>query len=154
MSQGAKDAFQMGIEHGYNRFVGLVSDSRDIPLETLKSIAEGRVWTGKDALTHGLVDKMGDFDDAVTLAAELAELENYNVSWVQDPLTPAQKFFQEMMNQVYVSFNIDMTTWLSASWLPQSWLPVINQVSADISLLDSFNDPKGHYAFCLNCQVQ
>ncbi|WP_295899590.1 signal peptide peptidase SppA [uncultured Vibrio sp.] len=154
MSQGAKDAFQMGIEHGYNRFVGLVSANRDIPLDALESIAEGRVWTGQDAMEHGLVDKMGDFDDAVALAAELAELESYNVSWVQEPLSPAQQFFQEMMNQVYVSFNVDMTTWISSSWVPKSWLPVVNQVSADISLLESFNDPKGQYAFCLNCQVQ
>jgi protease-4 len=154
MSQGASDAFQLGIEHGYKRFVELVSTNRDISLESLETIAEGRVWTGQDAMAHGLVDKMGDFDDAISLAAELAELEAYNVYWVEEPLSPAQKFIQEMMNQVSVSLNIDMTSLFSASWMPTSWLPVVHQVSADISLLDSFNDPKGHYAFCLNCQVQ
>ncbi|MCK6262040.1 signal peptide peptidase SppA [Vibrio sp. ZSDE26] len=154
MSQGAKDAFQMGVEHGYNRFVGLVSENRDISLEALERIAEGRVWTGRDAMEHGLVDKMGDFDDAISLAAELAEIESYNIYWVEEPLSPAQKFFQEMMNQVYVQFNIDVSSWLPASWIPSTWQPMMNQVAADISLLDSFNDPKGQYAFCLNCQVQ
>ncbi|MGF1720310.1 signal peptide peptidase SppA [Vibrio kyushuensis] len=154
MSQGASDAFQLGIEHGYNRFVGLVSANRDISLETMESIAEGRVWTGQDALAHGLVDKMGDFDDAINLAAELAELENYNVYWVEEPLSPAQKFFQEMMNQVSVRFDIDMSSLFSSSLFPASWQPMMNQVATDISLLDSFNDPKGQYAFCLNCQVQ
>ncbi|MGF1694815.1 signal peptide peptidase SppA [Vibrio lamellibrachiae] len=154
MSQGASDAFQLGIEHGYNRFVGLVSANRDISLETMESIAEGRVWTGQDALAHGLVDKMGDFDDAINLAAELAELENYNVYWVEEPLSPAQKFFQEMMNQVSVRFDIDMSSLFSSNLFPASWQPMMNQVATDISLLDSFNDPKGQYAFCLNCQVQ
>ncbi|MGC9401462.1 signal peptide peptidase SppA [Vibrio genomosp. F10] len=154
MSEGASDAFQLGIEHGYKRFVGLVSTHRDLSLDALETIAEGRVWTGKDAMAHGLVDKMGDFDDAISLAAELAELEAYNVYWVEEPLSPAQQFFQEMMNQVSVKLNIDASTLIPASWIPDTWKPLMNQVAADMTLLDSFNDPKGQYAFCLTCQVQ
>ncbi|WGW01410.1 signal peptide peptidase SppA [Vibrio sp. YMD68] len=154
MSEGASDAFQLGIEHGYKRFVGLVSTHRNLSLDALETIAEGRVWTGKDAMAHGLVDKMGDFDDAISLAAELAELEAYNVYWVEESLSPAQQFFQEMMNQVSVMLNIDASTLIPASWIPDTWKPLMNQVTADITLLDSFNDPKGQYAFCLTCQVQ
>ncbi|MGC9492528.1 signal peptide peptidase SppA [Vibrio genomosp. F10] len=154
MSEGASDAFQLGIEHGYKRFVGLVSTHRNLSLDALETIAEGRVWTGKDAMAHGLVDKMGDFDDAISLAAELAELGAYNVYWVEEPLSPAQQFFQEMMNQVSVKLNIDASTLIPASWIPDTWKPLMNQVAADMTLLDSFNDPKGQYAFCLTCQVQ
>ncbi|EGU46734.1 protease [Vibrio ichthyoenteri ATCC 700023] len=145
----AADAFQLGIEHGYSRFINLVSQSRNIALDKMDGIAEGRVWTGQDALRLGLVDKMGDFDDAVALAAELAKLDSYNIYWVEEPLSPAQQFMQEFMNQVQVSLGLDVT-----ALLPSSLQPVAQQLNQDASLLQSFNDPKGQYAFCLNCQVQ
>ncbi|USD42024.1 signal peptide peptidase SppA [Vibrio sp. SCSIO 43135] len=149
LTKSAADAFQMGIEHGYQRFIGLVSENRNIELNQMENIAEGRVWTGQDAMKLGLVDQMGDFDDAVALAAELAELESYNTYWVEEPLSPAQQFFQDLMKQVKVSFGFDIST-----WLPASIQPAAQQVMSDAQLLQSFNDPKGQYAFCLNCQVQ
>ncbi|MEF1173473.1 S49 family peptidase, partial [Vibrio sinaloensis] len=149
LSEGAAEAFQLGIEHGYKRFTQLVSDNRNISLTQLDNIAQGRVWTGQDAMKFGLVDSIGDFDDAVSLAAELAEVENYDIYWVEEPLSPAQQFIQDLMNQVKVSVGIDIN-----SYLPPALQPVLKQVSADADLLQSFNDPKGHYAFCLNCMVQ
>ncbi len=149
LSQGAKDAFQLGIEHGYQRFIGLVSDNRQIPLEQIDKIAQGRVWTGQDAMQFGLVDRMGDFDDAVALAAELAGLEQYSIYWVEEPLTPFEQLIQEVANQVQVKFGFDITT-----YLPDSIAPIAKQVVQDANLLGSLNDPKGQYAFCLNCQVQ
>lgn len=149
LSQGASDAFQMGIEHGYQRFISLVSQSRDIGMDKIDQIAEGRVWTGQDALKLGLVDKMGDFDDAIAIAAELAQLDSYNLYWVEEPLPPAQQFIQEFMNQVHMTLGLDATT-----WVPTALQPVASQLVQDASLLDSFNDPKGQYAFCLPCQVQ
>ncbi|KFI11207.1 MULTISPECIES: signal peptide peptidase SppA [Vibrio] len=149
LSDGAADAFQMGIEHGYHRFIGLVSESREIPLKDMDNIAQGRVWTGQDAAKLGLVDKMGDFDDAVKMAAELAKVEDYNLYWVEEPLSPAEQFIQDFMNQVKVNLGVD-----ASALLPTALQPVAAQVVQDASLLDSFNDPKGQYAFCLNCQVQ
>ncbi|WP_260259383.1 signal peptide peptidase SppA [Vibrio intestinalis] len=149
LTEDAADAFQMGIEHGYHRFINLVSTNRDIAIDNMPNIAEGRVWTGQDALERGLVDKMGDFDDAVALAAKLAELENYNLYWVEEPLSPAEQFFQDFMNQVKVNLGLDVS-----SMLPKALQPAATQLVEDASLLNSFNDPKGHYAFCLNCQVQ
>lgn len=149
LSEGASEAFQLGIEHGYKRFTNLVSSNRDIPIKQLDKVAQGRVWTGQDALNHGLVDTIGDFDDAVKLAADLADLESYNIYWVEEPLSPAQQFIHELMNQVKVSFNLDVT-----SMLPSSMQPIVNQMSADADLLQNFNDPKGQYAFCLNCLVE
>ncbi|WCP66201.1 signal peptide peptidase SppA [Vibrio tubiashii] len=149
LSKGASQAFQMGIEHGYNRFVGLVSQNREIPLDKVDGVAQGRVWTGQDALELGLVDKIGDFDDAVALAAKMAEVENYNLYWVEEPLSPAQQFVQDFMNQVSASLGINAT-----ALLPAALQPVATQVIQDANMLQSYNDPKGQYAFCLNCQVQ
>ncbi|MBW3696453.1 signal peptide peptidase SppA [Vibrio sp. T187] len=149
LSQGAKDAFQMGIEHGYQRFIGLVSDNRAIPVANVDKIAQGRIWTGQDAMAHGLVDKIGDFDDAISIAASLAELEDYNVYWVEEPLSTTEQFIQDFMNQVQMSLGLDVQ-----SLIPSALQPVSQQLTQDAELLTSFNDPHGRYAFCLNCQVQ
>ncbi|ELB2271440.1 signal peptide peptidase SppA [Vibrio parahaemolyticus] len=149
LSEGASQAFQLGIEHGYKRFISLVGSNRDMTVEKVDKVAQGRVWTGQDALSFGLVDQMGDFDDAVELAAKLANVTDYGIYWVEEPLSPTELFLQEFMNQVKVSLGVDAT-----SLLPKSLQPVAQQFEQDASLLQSFNDPKGQYAFCLNCQVQ
>ncbi|HCG8611414.1 signal peptide peptidase SppA [Vibrio parahaemolyticus] len=149
LSEGASQAFQLGIEHGYKRFISLVGSNRDMTVEEVDKVAQGRVWTGQDALSFGLVDQMGDFDDAVELAAKLANVTDYGIYWVEEPLSPTELFLQEFMNQVKVSLGVDAT-----SLLPKSLQPVAQQLEQDASLLQSFNDPKGQYAFCLNCQVQ
>ncbi|ADV87098.1 signal peptide peptidase SppA [Vibrio vulnificus] len=149
LSKGASQAFQMGIEHGYQRFISLVSDNRDLSLDAVDKVAQGRVWTGYDALQHGLVDQIGDFDDAVAEAAKMAQLENYNLYWVEEPLSPTEQFIQEFMKQVKISMGVDIQ-----SILPPSLQPVAQQMEQHASLLQNFNDPKGYYAFCLNCEVQ
>ncbi|MFN1618671.1 signal peptide peptidase SppA [Vibrio rotiferianus] len=149
LSKGASDAFQLGIEHGYKRFISLVGTNRDMSLEEVDKVAQGRVWTGQDAMSFGLVDQMGDFDDAVKLAAQLADITDYGIYWVEEPLSPTEQFIQEFMNQVKVSLGIDAT-----SFLPKSLQPIAQQFEQDASMLQSFNDPKGQYAFCLTCQVQ
>ncbi|MFS2264195.1 signal peptide peptidase SppA [Vibrio vulnificus] len=149
LSKGASQAFQMGIEHGYQRFISLVGDNRDLSLDAVDKVAQGRVWTGYDALQHGLVDQIGDFDDAVAEAAKMAQLENYNLYWVEEPLSPTEQFIQEFMKQVKISMGVDIQ-----SILPPSLQPVAQQMEQHASLLQSFNDPKGYYAFCLNCEVQ
>ncbi|CAM4190937.1 signal peptide peptidase SppA [Vibrio agarivorans] len=148
LSDGASQAIQLGVEHAYSRFTGLVAEGRNIDINEMQKIAEGRVWTGQDAMNLGLVDEMGDFDDALAAAAELAELDDYNVHWVQEPLSPVQQFLNEMFNQVSIAafehFNVS---------LPSAITPITEQMTQDANLLNSFNDPKGHYALCLNCNL-
>jgi protease IV len=62
----------------YRQFKGVVAEGRNLPLEELDPICEGRVWTGRQALDHGLVDSHGDFETAVYRAAEMAELDLSN----------------------------------------------------------------------------
>ncbi|KAB0479364.1 signal peptide peptidase SppA [Vibrio chagasii] len=149
LTDGAKDAFQMGIEHGYRRFIGLVGENREMGVDAVDKIAQGRVWTGQDAMQNGLVDEIGDFDDAIAAAASLAELESYNIYWVEEPLSATEQFIQEFMNQVQMSIGLDIQ-----SMIPSSLQPVTQQLAQDSQLLSNFNDPQGRYAFCLNCQVQ
>jgi protease IV len=59
----------------YRRFVEKVAEGRDMTTEEVEAIASGRVWSGEDALEHGLVDQLGGFEEAIALAAEKAEME-------------------------------------------------------------------------------
>ncbi len=148
LNKGVSAAMQMGIEHGYNRFIGLVSKNRDIPLAKVDKIAQGRVWTGRDAQKFGLVDQLGDFDDAIAEAAKLAKLKTYNLDWMKKRLTPAQQILQDLMKQVNVHLGLK-----PSSLIPESLAPVLGQIQESTSLLNNLNDPKGQYAMCLTCGV-
>lgn len=76
------------IERGYREFVGRVAKARGKPAEQIENVARGRVWTGSQALEHGLVDKLGGLDAAIAAAAARADLgSDYAVSYVEPPLS-------------------------------------------------------------------
>ncbi len=62
-------------DEAYERFVSLVAEGRDLPVEELRKLADGRVYTGQQALGLGLVDELGDFQQAIDVAAELGQIE-------------------------------------------------------------------------------
>ena len=66
--------------------------------DDVHEIAQGRIWTGRQAMKRGLVDTLGDYDDAIKLAAELASIEKYDVNVVQQKLSPQEQFFAELFN--------------------------------------------------------
>ena len=68
-----------GIEHVYDTFKQRVASGRNMTVEEVEAIAQGRVWTGEQALQNGLVDGLGGMDQAIEAAARLAELEDYNL---------------------------------------------------------------------------
>ena len=67
------------INHGYDLFTGRVAGGRGMAQDSVKVIGEGRVWTGEQAQKIGLVDKLGNLDDAIEAAAKLAEVEKYTI---------------------------------------------------------------------------
>jgi len=74
MSDEAKKVWQSMVDEAYQQFVGIVAQGRQIPAEKVRELADGRVYTGKQAKELGLVDEFGDLKEAVDLAATLAEL--------------------------------------------------------------------------------
>ena len=68
-----------GVEIVYNTFVDRVAKGRGMTFEEVDELAQGRVWTGKEAVQNGLVDKLGNLEDAIRLAAEMAEVENFRI---------------------------------------------------------------------------
>ncbi len=71
---------QAHVNKGYELFTSRVADGRQMPQDSVKVIGEGRVWSGEQALAIGLVDEMGNLDDAIHIAAETAKLEKYSIS--------------------------------------------------------------------------
>ncbi len=74
-----RNLLQGYVNRGYELFVKRCADGRGKTTDDIKAIAEGRVWTGKDALKIGLVDMLGGLDDAIQIAAQKAKIEEYNV---------------------------------------------------------------------------
>ena len=85
---------QAMVERGYETFTGRVAMGRKMPIEKVKEIAEGRVWTGKQAKDLGLVDQLGNLEAAIKAAAKLAKVEKYNTTNYPAP----QPWFQTLLN--------------------------------------------------------
>lgn len=79
ISEGFYNVTKEGVEDVYTTFVDRVSKGRNMTFAQVDSIAQGRVWTGKEALENGLVDALGNLEDAIQIAAELANVEDYGV---------------------------------------------------------------------------
>lgn len=86
---------QTHVNKGYELFTGRVADGRKMKKDDVKAIAEGRVWTGEQALEIGLVDKLGDLDEAIAAAAELAKSEEYSIGRYPAPAP----WFENLFNQ-------------------------------------------------------
>lgn len=78
--------FQQYVDRGYQLFLQRVAEGRGMKTADVDSIAQGRVWTGRQALKNGLVDKLGTLDDAVAEAARRAKVTNYGVKAYPEPM--------------------------------------------------------------------
>ena len=79
LSRGFEKSVKTTIEKIYHTFKSRVAEGRSLSMEMVEEIAQGRVWSGKDAIEIGLVDELGGLMKAITTAAELAEIEKYNL---------------------------------------------------------------------------
>ena len=142
----AQQMMQLSIENGYKRFITLVAQARKSTPEQIDKIAQGHVWTGQDAKANGLVDSLGDFDDAVAKAAELAKLKEWHIDYYQDEPT----FFDLIMDGMSGSVRTMLPQAIQAM-LPAPLASAASTVKAESDKLAAFNDPQNRYAFCLTC---
>ncbi|CAM3566171.1 signal peptide peptidase SppA [Paraphotobacterium marinum] len=137
LSPKMSEFIQINVDHGYKKFIQLVSKSRKIPLNQVQKIAQGRVWTGEDALKVGLVDQLGDFDEAIQEAKALSKLKTAKILWMQksDNTNISNSLGMFVMDSIGVSTKIK------------------NLVNTNLILqpLLSLQDPKGQYALCIQC---
>ena len=147
MSPQAKQVVQAGVDHVYDRFLTIVADARESTTDQVHQVAQGRVWTGEKALELGLVDELGSFQQAIDAAAELAELDAYDVEKVRQPLDFREQLLQEIANG-------QVGTFISAipkNWLPSSLISHFYDFSKKLEFMTQFNDPRGMYLNCFEC---
>jgi protease-4 len=128
--------FQKSVDWVYDEFVGKVAAARKLDRAVVQEIAQGRVWSGSEALKLGLVDEMGGLDAATKFAAAKAGLgEKFRVAEY-----PRKRQFGEMFAE---AFDKGRREYGSAAG-PVGAL--LRQASHELSMLAHLNDPQGLYA--------
>ncbi|WP_040977244.1 signal peptide peptidase SppA [Necropsobacter massiliensis] len=147
------EIMQLEIEQGYERFLSLVSKGRNMSKAQADSVAQGQVWLGVEAYQHKLVDELGDFDSAVNKAGELVnrqrdaekQIAQFAVEWLTEEDT-------SFLGMLMKDFKRSSQSALKNAVAEFIGLPKeLGQVSAQLKILERFNDPKGQYLYCINC---
>jgi protease-4 len=94
LNEGQRAVIKEGIEIVYDTFITRVADGRKMTKAAVDSIAQGRVWTGNDAIKIGLVDEIGGLDEAISAAAVLGEVSDYKLKY----LPVYKKDFDQLFN--------------------------------------------------------
>jgi protease-4 len=151
MSDDAKALVQVMIEDGYDDFTSKVAMHRNMEQTEVDRVAQGQVWTGTDALNHGLIDGLGGLEEAIRAAAELAELEDdtYGLKYYEKELTPAEAFALQFLSSA-AGIGLDARSLFNRR---SSINRIADAVSTTLSPVLRFNDPKGMYAHCF-CVLQ
>ena len=146
MAPHTKQLIQLVIEDGYDDFISHVALFRGMEKEAVDAVAQGRVWTGSDALQHGLIDEFGDLEDAIAFAAELVELEEgeFGRKTIKTELSPTEQMIVDILGTAKgVGVDISGLT-------PErsSLEKIAGHIEGIIAPLLQFDDPKGVYAHC------
>jgi len=124
----------------YDRFIAFVAESRSQSYEDIKAIAGGRVWIATSAKEIGLVDEIGGIEDAIAYAANLEGLDDYQVEYYRETLSPEEMFLKELLE------NFDV------SLAEPSVLSALDGVAELYETLVDLNEPKALLT-CKDCLV-
>ena len=124
----------------YDRFITFVAESRSQSYEDIKAIAGGRVWIATSAKEIGLVDEIGGIDDAITYAASLEGLEDYQVEYYREALSPEEILIREL----FENFDVSLAE--------PSVLSALDGLASLYTTLADINEPKALLT-CKDCLV-
>ena len=144
LSPAAADAMQLGIEHGYRRFLDVVGKARDMSAAEVDAVARGRVWTGKAAHELGLVDQLGGLEAAIAAAAKRAGISDYEVVWPTAGESLQQRLLRRLTGFAE-EFGIDA----GPAAKPSALVRLLAEVEAPAAALLRWNDPQHLYMHCL-----
>jgi protease-4 len=122
-----------------------VADGRSMSLSQVDAVAQGQVWSGTQAQAFGLVDNLGELEDAIASAAQLAGVESYGWRYIEKPLTPGEQFAQELIR------NLGLSALAPPSLLQGASGGALQQTLGQLGALARFNDPRSLYALCEFC---
>ena len=141
MPNEVKDTIQASIDNTYFKFVTKVAENRGMAYEEVLPIAGGRIWAGYKALELGLVDKIGDLDDALLSAAEKAGLEDFKVKTYKKPVDPIDALLNGLLENINIKVDVDPRLELLSTTLPKQ-LKVINPTKKSV------------LAYCFDCDLE
>lgn len=147
MSADARALIQAIINRGYDDFISKVAEHRELDKAVVDSIAQGQVWTGTDALEFGLIDAIGDLDDSIAAAAELAEssADDLGIKYFEKELNSTEQLVVDLLSSAG-RMGLDLGNLGSPLSSPTERL--VGLLDDAISPLLRLNDPKGIYAHC------
>jgi len=132
-------AIQMSVDDAYRRFLQIVSEGRHMQRKRVEGIAQGRVYSGRQAAEIGLVDKLGGLDETIQAAAEKAKLqEAFDVLYFEAGKGLPEMLLEKLLGSVHALFGS------SAGWL--SGMRIMGRRMYELPWLQ-FNDPAGLYAY-------
>jgi protease-4 len=151
VGEDVSEYIQLSIERTYDQFVSKVAEHRERDQAEIELAAQGRVWTGIEAQSLGLVDNLGGLDDAIESAAELAGLtpNSYSI----ENLSPALGWAELLALQLVEASSPAISLLGIETRLPPSLLRILDVASEPLAFLDQLNDPRGIYAYCF-CDVR
>ena len=118
------------VDRGYKTFTKRVADGRKLPVERVYEIAEGRVWTGQDALKIKLVDGIGGLDKAVAKAAELAKVKEYRTRTYPAQADMWESFMERAASESGSYLDGKLRSTLGEYYAPFMFLKQLNQKDA------------------------
>jgi len=137
------------VDNLYDQFITKVSEGRKLKYDDVAQIAQGRVWSGLDAKSKGLVNEIGGLEDAIKKAEQLAHLSGQKYTLVEFPerRTPFEALAQSLAGN-------DDSSPVSQSGAPSLIAPAgrdafstsLRQIETQWNFVRSFNDPSGLYA--------
>ncbi|MGQ7847078.1 signal peptide peptidase SppA [Granulosicoccus sp. 3-233] len=136
------EVLQSVIEAGYEQFLATVATGRDMEVAAVHDVAQGRIWTGEAARDIGLVDELGDLDEAVSAAARLAALEHHSVWHVEPERTVQDRLLSRLAEIV------------GGTWSHVGTNPVrqfARRVQQELAWMENLNDPANAYVICGEC---
>ena len=153
LSKQTKAIFQAGVDNIYTRFIDLVAKGRDSTSDKVHEIAQGRVWTGNQALANGLIDELGDLKDAIEVAAELADLDDYQINYRRKQMSPVEALLTEINGNITASLHrLGLGSTFKAG-IPQSIQHYAKKMFGPLMMIDNLNDPRGLYLYCDDCPL-
>ena len=133
-------AIQANIDNTYFKFVSKVANNRGMSYEEVLPIAGGRIWAGYKAVELGLVDYIGDLDDAIDSAASKANLEDFTIKTYKKAMEPLDVFISQILENVNIDINVDPRLKLLNSTLDKHF-----------KIIDP--NKKNVLVYCFDCEI-
>ncbi len=143
---------QTSVDHTYFEFTRRTAEARKQTREQIDAVAQGRVWTGKDALERGLVDRLGSYGDALAAAAKRAQLTNYRVQYIEAEPGRLQMWLQRLGMNMDVQALAGVPASLQGAMVAVGLLPpVAAQMADELAWLGAQAARQQPYAAVTHC---